>query len=195
MICKSNATRLALDAEVRRRLWFEGVLTGEDVTLNAVTASGRHYRLSLAKGDRLRFGIRCKIGGQAVINGTVRDIAVEDGGHALIVADISGREVLFSSRDVVDESGHVCLATDYASPSGRPRAILATPQPSSRTPPSTEETFTSPSAGQRNNRSSASTRALCRLASEPKPASIALPMRSRSRSSVNISFGRCRSGV
>jgi ATP-dependent exoDNAse (exonuclease V) alpha subunit len=118
LICKSNATRLALDAEVRRRLRSEGVLKGEEVTINAITASGRHYRLSLARGDRLRFGIRCQIGGQAVINGTVgsvKDIVVEDDGHALIVADISGREVLFSSRDVVDESGHVRLATDYAS--------------------------------------------------------------------------------
>ena len=48
LICKSNATRLALDAEVRRRLRVEGVLSGDDVTLNAVTPSGRPYRLSLA---------------------------------------------------------------------------------------------------------------------------------------------------
>lgn len=118
LICKSNATRLALDAEVRRRLRPEGVLTGEDVTINAVTASGRLYRLSLAKGDRLRFGIRCQIGDVAVINGTtgvVKDIVAEDEGHALIVADINGRELLFSSRDVVDSQGRVRLATDYAS--------------------------------------------------------------------------------
>ncbi|MDI4232484.1 AAA family ATPase [Bradyrhizobium sp. Arg237L] len=118
LVCKSNATRLALDAEVRRRLRFDGVLTGEDVSINAVTPSGRRYRLSLAKGDRIRFGIRCQIGDQAVINGTtgvVKDIVAEDEGHALIVANVNGRELLFSSRDVVDDQDRVRLATDYAS--------------------------------------------------------------------------------
>ena len=118
LICKSNATRLALDAEVRRRLRLEGILTGEDVALNAVTPSGRRYRLSLAKGDRIRFGIRCQIGDAAVINGTtgiVKDVVAEDEGHALVVANINGRELLFSSRDVVDNQGRVRLATDYAS--------------------------------------------------------------------------------
>lgn len=118
LICKSNATRLALDAEVRRRLRFDGILTGEDVGINAVTSSGRRYRLSLAKGDRIRFGIRCQIDDQAVINGTtgvVKDIVAEDEGHALIVAKVNGRELLFSSRDVVDNQDRVRLATDYAS--------------------------------------------------------------------------------
>ncbi|SCB52097.1 AAA domain-containing protein [Bradyrhizobium shewense] len=118
LICKSNATRLALDAEVRRRLRMDGVLTGEDVSLNAVTPSGRRYRLTLAKGDRIRLGIRCQIDDVAIINGTtgiVKDIIAEDEGHALIVADINGHELLFSSRDVVDNEGRVRLATDYAS--------------------------------------------------------------------------------
>jgi hypothetical protein len=56
---------------VRRRLRGEGVLTGEDVTIDASTPSGRAYRLSLAKGDRIRFGIRCDIGDLRVINGTI----------------------------------------------------------------------------------------------------------------------------
>jgi AAA domain len=68
LICKSNATRLALNAKVRRRLRSEGVLKGENVTVNAVTPSGRAYRLSLAQGDRIRFGIRCEVG-DGVING------------------------------------------------------------------------------------------------------------------------------
>jgi hypothetical protein len=40
LICKSNATRLALDAEVRCRMRAEGALTGEDVAINAITPSG-----------------------------------------------------------------------------------------------------------------------------------------------------------
>jgi hypothetical protein len=39
LICKSNATRLALDAEVRRRLRDHGVLTGDNVAIDASTAS------------------------------------------------------------------------------------------------------------------------------------------------------------
>jgi conjugative relaxase-like TrwC/TraI family protein len=118
LICKSNATRLALDSEVRRYFRTEGVLTGDDVTINAVTPSGRTYRLSLAKGDRIRFGIRCEIAGHRVINGsvgTIHDIVAEEDGHALIAATVDGSDLLFSSREVVDDSGRVRLATDYAS--------------------------------------------------------------------------------
>jgi ATP-dependent exoDNAse (exonuclease V) alpha subunit len=118
LICKSNATRLALDAEVRRRLRTEGALTGEEMRIDAVTPSGRAYRLSLARGDRIRFGIRCEIGGHRVINGTVGtigDIVAEDDGYALIAANVEGRELIFSSREVVDDTGRVRLATDYAS--------------------------------------------------------------------------------
>jgi ATP-dependent exoDNAse (exonuclease V) alpha subunit len=118
LICKSNATRLALDSEVRRRLRAEGILTGEEVRIDAVTPSGRAYRLSLAKGDRIRFGIRCEISDHRVINGTagtISDIVAEVDGHALIAARVDGRELLFSSREVVDDTGRVRLATDYAS--------------------------------------------------------------------------------
>ena len=118
LICKSNATRLALDSEVRRRLRAEGLLTGEDVRIDAVTPSGRAYRLSLAKGDRIRFGIRCDISDHRVINGTIgkiSDIVAEEDGHALIAADVDGHELLFSSREIVDDRGRVRLATDYAS--------------------------------------------------------------------------------
>jgi hypothetical protein len=113
LIYKSNATRLALDAEVRRRLRAEGVLTGDDVTLNASTPSGRAYCLALAKGDRIRFGVRCKIGEHDVINGTtatVKDVVAEEDGHALILADIDGREAVFSSRDVTDDRDRVRLS-------------------------------------------------------------------------------------
>ncbi|MBQ8104390.1 MAG: relaxase domain-containing protein [Afipia sp.] len=117
LICKSNATRLALDAEVRRRLRAENLLAGDDVTVDASTPSGRAYRLALATGERIRFGIRCKIGEQDVINGTtatIKDVVAEEDGHALIIANIGGREVLFSSRDVTDDHGRVRLSTDYA---------------------------------------------------------------------------------
>jgi len=117
LICKSNATRLALDAEVRKRLRAEGVLKGEDVTINASTPSGRAYRLSLAEGDRIRFGIRSEFSGGSVINGTtgiVREVRAEADGHAHVLADIDGRGVLFSSRQVTDDHGHVRLSTDYA---------------------------------------------------------------------------------
>jgi hypothetical protein len=118
LICKTNATRLALDSEVRRRLRTEGVLTGEDVRIDAVPPSGRAYRLSLAEGDRIRFGIRCEIGHHSVINGTVgtiSDIVAEEDGHSLIAARVDGRELLFSSREVVDGTGRVRLSTDYTS--------------------------------------------------------------------------------
>jgi conjugative relaxase-like TrwC/TraI family protein len=117
LICKSNATRLALDAEVRRRLRAEGVLRGDDVTIDASTPSGRVYRLSLAEGDRIRFGIRSEFAGGSVINGTtgiVQKVHAEAGGHARVLADIDGRAVLFSSREVTDDHGRVRLSTDYA---------------------------------------------------------------------------------
>jgi hypothetical protein len=53
-----------------------------------------------------------------VINGTVgtiSDIVAEVDGHALIAASVDGRELLFSSREVVDDTGRVRLVTDYAS--------------------------------------------------------------------------------
>lgn len=118
LICKSNATRLALDSEVRRRLRAEGLLTGEEFAVDAVIPSGRAYRLSLARGDRIRFGIRCDISDHRVINGTIgtiSDIVAEEDGHALIAAEVDGRQLLFSSREIVDDRGRVRLATDYAS--------------------------------------------------------------------------------
>ena len=117
LICKSNTTRLAIDAEVRRRMRLDGELGETDVKIDAVTPSGRAYRLSLARGDRIRFGIRCTIDGREVINGTtglIRDVIPEHDGHALILASIQGRECLFSSRVVVDEQARGKLATDYA---------------------------------------------------------------------------------
>lgn len=118
LICKSNATRLALDAEVRRRLRAGNILLGDDVTIDAVTASGRAYRLSLAQGDRIRFGTRCKLGDLDVINGTsgvVRSVILQPDGHAGIVATIDGRDVSFSSLETTDDHGRVRLSTDYAS--------------------------------------------------------------------------------
>lgn len=118
LICKSNAMRLALDSEVRRRLRAEGVLKGDDVTIDASTPSGRKYRLSLAEGDKIRFGVRSAIGEAGVINGTtgtVRTVLAETDGHAFIRAEIDGHEIAFSTRDVVDGSGGVRLSTDYSS--------------------------------------------------------------------------------
>src|SRR5262249_36250216 len=94
LICKSNATRLALDAEVRRRLRAEGELTGDDVTVDAATPSGRRYTLALAAGDEIRFGIRCAVG-DGVINGTtarIKEIVADGSGHAIVRADIGGKE-------------------------------------------------------------------------------------------------------
>ena len=116
LICKSNATRLALDAEVRRRLRAQGVLSGDDVAVDAVTPSGRHYRLALAAGDEIRFGIRCTVGA-GVINGTtarIKEVVADGNGHATIRADIGGRETSFSTADVTDDQGRVRLATNYA---------------------------------------------------------------------------------
>jgi hypothetical protein len=116
LICKSNATRLALDAEVRRHLRAQGVLTGHEVAVDAVTPSGRRYRLALATGDEIRFGIRCTVG-DGVINGTtarIKGIVADGNGHATICVDIGGRETSFSTADVTDDQGRIRLATNYA---------------------------------------------------------------------------------
>jgi hypothetical protein len=118
LICKSNATRLALDLGSTPAVAGRRTLTGEEFAVDAVTPSGRAYRLSLARGDQIRFGIRCDISDHRVINGTIgtiSDIVAEEDGHALIAADVDGRELLFSSREIVDDRGRVRLATDYAS--------------------------------------------------------------------------------
>jgi conjugative relaxase-like TrwC/TraI family protein len=116
LICKSNATRLALDAEVRRRLRVQGVLTGDEVAVDAVTSSGRRYQLALAAGDEIRFGIRCAVG-DGVINGTtarIKEVVADCNGHATIRADIDGKETRFSTAEVTDDQGRIRLATNYA---------------------------------------------------------------------------------
>lgn len=116
LIARTNTNRFALDAEVRARLRESGQLTGPEVVVNAVTASGNPYKLILATGDRIRFGVRADIG-DGVINGTtgtIQAITPQNNGHARVAAVVEGRKVDFSTRDVVDRSGHVRLGTDYA---------------------------------------------------------------------------------
>ena len=58
--------------EVRRRLRAEGKLTGDEVTVDAVTPSGRRYRLSLAALAEICIGLRIpqkEGGGQTCASG------------------------------------------------------------------------------------------------------------------------------
>ncbi|MGA0534081.1 MobF family relaxase [Hansschlegelia sp. KR7-227] len=116
LIARTNAGRLALDAEVRGRLRQLETLRGPDVAIDAVTASGKPYELKLAVGDRIRFGVRADIG-DGVINGTtgeVLTVAPAGDGHADVTALVDGKAVAFFTRELADETGRARLATDYA---------------------------------------------------------------------------------
>lgn len=117
LIAKSNRTVRALNGEIRRRLRAAGVLTGPDHVVEAADASGRSYRLTLAQGERIRFGVRHDGIGPGVINGTtgiVDDIAMEGDGHLALTMRIGGRQVRFSTRELADAEGRVRLAHDLA---------------------------------------------------------------------------------
>lgn len=68
LIAKSNKTVRALNAEIRSRMRGAGLLTGPDHEITAGDASGRSFRLHLAVGDKIRFGIRQDKIGDGVIN-------------------------------------------------------------------------------------------------------------------------------
>ena len=117
LIAKSNRTVRALNVEIRRRLRAEGGLTGPDYVVEAADASGRAYRLALARGERIRFGVRDDAIGPGVINGTtavVDDIEVQGDGHLALTVRIGETRARFSTRELVDAEGRVRLGHDLA---------------------------------------------------------------------------------
>ncbi|UIN38436.1 MobF family relaxase [Methylobacterium oryzae] len=117
LIAKSNAVVRALNAEIRARWRAQGRLSGPEHTVMAADASGRGYRLGLAVGDQIRFGLRNDAIGPGVINGTtalIEAVAAEPDGHLALTARIGPDRVRFSTRDLRDAEGRVRLAHDLA---------------------------------------------------------------------------------
>ncbi len=117
LIAKSNKTVRALNAEIRLRMRDAGLLTGPDHVISAGDASGRSFRLHLAVGDKIRFGIRQDKIGDGVINGTVgriEEIEELDNTHLLIRALVNGKRVEFSTEALNDKAGRVRLSHDLA---------------------------------------------------------------------------------
>jgi ATP-dependent exoDNAse (exonuclease V) alpha subunit len=117
LIAKSNKTVRALNAELRGRMRHAGELSGPDHAIEVGDASGRSYRLALALGDKIRFGIRQDAIGKGVINGTtgkVTDILAEPDGYLTVTATIDGKSTTFSTRQLVDKAGRVRLGHDLA---------------------------------------------------------------------------------
>lgn len=117
LIAKSNKTVRALNAEIRSRMREAGLLTGPDHDITAGDASGRSFRLHLAVGDKIRFGIRQDKIGDGVINGTVGQIeAIEelDDTHLLVRAVVNGKKVEFSTEALRDKAGRIRLSHDLA---------------------------------------------------------------------------------
>lgn len=117
LIAKSHTVVRALNAEIRRRLRVAGRLTGPEHDVLAADASGRAYRLALACGDRVRFGVRQDAIGPGVINGStavVESILPQIDGHLVLTARIGAVRAQFSTRDLTDASGRVRLGHDLA---------------------------------------------------------------------------------
>lgn len=117
LIAKSNKTVRALNAEVRSRMREAGLLTGPDYVITAGDASGRSFRLHLAVGDKIRFGIRQDKIGDGVINGTVglvEEVEELDDTHLRVRAIVNGRSIEFSTEALKDKAGRVRLSHDLA---------------------------------------------------------------------------------
>jgi len=115
LIAKSNASVRALNAEVRQRLRERLELDSEDHVVRAVTSSGHGVALPIAIGERIRFMHRDDR--LSVINGTtatVESIDPDADGHLGLRLSVEGRQLLLSTRDLIDERGRVRLAADYA---------------------------------------------------------------------------------
>jgi conjugative relaxase-like TrwC/TraI family protein len=117
LIAKSNKTVRALNAEIRSRMREVGLLAGPDHVITAGDSSGRSFQLSLAVGDKIRFGIRQDRIGNGVINGTVgriEKIDVLDNQHLLIRAQVEGKAIEFSTGALKDKAGKIRLSHDLA---------------------------------------------------------------------------------
>jgi len=117
LIAKSNKTVRALNAEIRSRMRGAGLFTGPDHVVTAGDASGRSFRLHLAVGDKIRFGIRQDKIGDGVINGTtgrIEKLNVLDDQNLLIRAQVQGKTIEFSTEALKDGAGRVRLTHDLA---------------------------------------------------------------------------------
>ena len=117
LIAQSNKTVRALNAEVRSRMRDAGLLAGPDHVITTGDASGRSFRLHLAVGDKIRFGIRQDKIGDGVINGTIgriEGIDELDAQHLLIRAMVNGKSVEFSTEAIKDKAGRVRLGHNLA---------------------------------------------------------------------------------
>lgn len=120
VLAKTNAAVSAISQGIRERLRIEGSLHGPEITISAVTPSGHPQSLLLAVGDRIRFLIRHdRIG---VINGTTGVVTRIDPSkvgdrtdEALIEAQIDGRSVKFTLREIADKAGRAKIGLAYAS--------------------------------------------------------------------------------
>lgn len=117
LIAKSNSAVRALNVEIRKRWRDSGHIRGDEFIIPAGDASGKSYRLGLALGDRIRFGIRMDTIGDGVINGTtgvIEQIDHQQNGHLRITAQIEGERRVFSTGELCDEHGRVRLSHDLA---------------------------------------------------------------------------------
>lgn len=117
LIAQSNKMVRALNAEIRSRMRSAGLLTGPEHVVAASDASSHGFRLHLAVGDRIRFGMRQDKIGDGVINGSVgriEQIDDLDGQHLLIRAAVNGKSIAFSTEAIKDASGRVRLGHDFA---------------------------------------------------------------------------------
>lgn len=117
LIAKSNKVVRALNGEIRKRMRADNALIGPEFNIKAGDASGKAFALSLAVGDRIRFGIRQDNVGKGVINGTVGRILQIDGredGQLVIVADVEGTAISFSTDALKDKNGFVRITHDLA---------------------------------------------------------------------------------
>lgn len=120
LLCRTNADVAAISRAVRAVLREEGKIFGHEVELPAVTPSGQTTKVSVARGDRIRFLARNDCLG--VINGTTATVvAIHDRRGAVdpnaiaIEAEIGERRVVFTPEDVADSRGRARIGWAYAS--------------------------------------------------------------------------------
>jgi Ti-type conjugative transfer relaxase TraA len=115
VLAKSNADVRALNDVMRHEMRQAGIVSGRDVTIQAVDRSRSTVDRDFAKGDRVEFLVRNDTIG--IVNGTigtVTRIEPEKSGHAYLTVAIGNRSVSFSSEDISDKKGRACLGHAYA---------------------------------------------------------------------------------
>jgi conjugative relaxase-like TrwC/TraI family protein len=116
LIAKTNAQVRAISAEVRRRLRDQGRVTGPDLPLLAVNASGQEVNLALAQGDSVRFLTRATIDSGQIVNGTEGRIeAIHRGSRVELTVATRDGLLRFSPDEIADDKGRVQIAHAYAS--------------------------------------------------------------------------------